>query len=579
MSFRPIRALRNAKRLLDCHRDDPAQRYFSYTRKLPLDDTAILIDAFGGMSFDGSSFYIARELIEDSSFRQFKVYVAVNDASVENTKRKFPSEILSSVEFVTYGSDAHLKLLACARYLVTNALLPRYFSKRSGQVVLNTWHGTNLKELGRKHLTKLGTIDNIQRNLLMADYLLIPNDHSFEHFIKGCMVEKYFDGTYVYADYPQNAVLKSEVFRKAIRRDMQLDDKRVLAYLPTWREDSRGNPDVHFLELFRSFLEYMDRSFDDDIVMFVKMHHTTAVLGGGSIDFGSFSHIREFPEDRETYQFLSACDALLTDYSSIAFDFAESEREVVLFPFDKEEYTRKVPLTLKLEELPFFITQDVESLVKHLNRIQLDKCFPYESFRARFSPWPHKNTAHELACLLISGSCALRTSAGREHHNGNRNVLISVGTLKHRNDANQSLASLLSRTDTAKTNYLILFNPDGWDTSDFAMEFLTSLDPQISFMPRIHTFRMTRAELLCKELYYRKGWCPPFVKRRLMGLFQREFERMLPGIEFDQVVDYQGSDRESTLLLISYQQAQKGRIKHDETVRERGSSVSFLRDE
>ena len=80
----------------------------------------------------------------------------------------------------------------------------------------------------------------------------------------------------------------------------------------------------------------------------------------------SFKHIKRFPSNYETYDFLNICDVLVTDYSSVFFDFACTRKKIVLFPYDKEEYLQDRGMYFSMDELPFPQVVDIVSLLEEL---------------------------------------------------------------------------------------------------------------------------------------------------------------------------------------------------------------------
>lgn len=141
-----------------------------------------------------------------------------------------------------------------SKYLVNNSTFPTYFIKRSGQIYLNTWHGTPLKAMGRKIIDEPHKTGNTQRNFLMSDYLLYPNEYSFEHFKNDYMIAPYFSGKYVLSGYPCNAVLYDNELKQAMKEKLGVEDKRVVVFMPTWRQGKKnGHKGKHSSKCFNSF--------------------------------------------------------------------------------------------------------------------------------------------------------------------------------------------------------------------------------------------------------------------------------------------------------------------------------------
>ena len=97
------------------------------------------------------------------------------------------------------------------------------------------------------------------------------------------------------------------------------------------------------------YLTELDAELPEDYLLYVKLH----TISNAELPVDEFSHIRLFPEDCETYEFLNATDGLITDYSSVFFDYAVTRRKIILFTYDEEEYEAARGFYFPLSELPF----------------------------------------------------------------------------------------------------------------------------------------------------------------------------------------------------------------------------------
>ena len=145
-------------------------RYTAYYEKLPVSDDTILIECFNGDGITGNPYWLLKAICSDSRLSDYRIYVASNPkyyASVMSTLKK---QGMSRAKAVVKYDKLYLKLLASAKYLITDVSLPIFFIKKPGQVLLDTWHGTPLKGLGRSIRDNPHTIGNVQRIFLMSDY-------------------------------------------------------------------------------------------------------------------------------------------------------------------------------------------------------------------------------------------------------------------------------------------------------------------------------------------------------------------------------------------------------------------------
>ena len=98
------------------------------------------------------------------------------------------------------------------------------------------------------------------------------------------------------------------------------------------------------------------------------------------INYDSFRKIRPFPSGIETYEFLAACDALITDYSSVFFDYACTGRPIYLFTYDEKEYFKERGVDIEMSELPFARLETPEQIVMEIHTNGSNKCQGYDEF-------------------------------------------------------------------------------------------------------------------------------------------------------------------------------------------------------
>jgi CDP-glycerol glycerophosphotransferase len=268
------------------------------------------------------------------------------------------------IQAVRYLGHRHLLLLARASHLVTNTMFPPFFEKREGQRIMNTWHGTPLKTLGADMPNALRDIGLTQNQFLMSDYLLFPNDFSRTHLMAAFFLDKLYTGKVLMCGYPRNAPLFHSERRKAVREALGLGDELVYVYMPTWRGESMDTRDTHrHAARLRELLSIMDARLTDGVLVYVKLHPYEL----DALPQETFRHLRRAPGGGDPYDLLCAADGLISDYSSVVFDFACTGREIILFPYDLGEYRTARGLYLEPDALPFPVATDAERLAWLLN--------------------------------------------------------------------------------------------------------------------------------------------------------------------------------------------------------------------
>jgi CDP-glycerol glycerophosphotransferase len=237
------------------------------------------------------------------------------------------------------GSKDHYEAMARARYIVSNDLLPAWFEKRDGQVVLQTWHGTPLKHVGldiERPKFANGVIypDLIRENAGRWDVLLSQNAFSTPIFRRAFG----FGGEIMEAGYPRNDLLshphRDEFAATARERLGVPPGKKVVLYAPTWRDDAL--PERNGYRFFMKLdLDAAARSLGDDHILLLRMHNN--IRAGLRIPAGSASvlDVSSYPDITDL---LLIADILITDYSSVIFDFANTGRPILFFTYDLERF-------------------------------------------------------------------------------------------------------------------------------------------------------------------------------------------------------------------------------------------------
>ena len=213
----------------------PRLRYPHYYKKLPIQEKAILLEASHGVTMNGNIYYLLRTLALDPQYKDYKLYLTCRQYNQEQYRKKLDEEGMQRVEVVPVNTRQYIKLLASAKYLMNDTTFYPMFVKRPEQVYLNTWHGTPLKTLGKKVNNDLHNIGNVQKNFFMADYLLYPNVYTMEHMVEDYMLPDVCESRILLAGYPRNTAFFDTDRAAQIRTELELADKKVYAFMPTWR--------------------------------------------------------------------------------------------------------------------------------------------------------------------------------------------------------------------------------------------------------------------------------------------------------------------------------------------------------
>ena len=287
----------------------------AYRRARPAAEDAVFLESFYGQSASCNPAGIARMLrrIRPDVTR----YWSVVDGSVA-----VPDGDVRLIE----GSREWWRVRGSARVLIVNDWLRKRYRRRPHQHVLQTWHGTMLKRLGLDR-ANVGARTRIavRRESARWDALLAQNTYSARIFTSAYAFTR---GTWD-EGYPRNDRLVSGADAASIRRAVGIPDgARVVLYAPTWRDDRTEMVDYLDLTSFASEL-------DDDTVLLVRGHSRT-LRYGRDLEAERLIDVTSYPNVADL---LEVSDVLVTDYSSVMFDFSATGRPIIFFTPDLAHYS------------------------------------------------------------------------------------------------------------------------------------------------------------------------------------------------------------------------------------------------
>lgn len=515
-------------------------RYIKYYDSLPIDEKTILLESEHGKKLDGNIFYILRYLSHDERYADYRICLS----SMGRYKKRFQSFLLNhdihNIEIIMLASDEYMRILASAKYLINDTSFGPYFIKKEGQIYLNTWHGTPLKAMGRQDSSGFASLGNVQKNLAISDYLLFPNSYTRHHMIQDYMLENISYSRILMGGYPRNEAFFDGESRERIRGELGLTEKRIYAYLPTWRgspKSASGSKDYIYLSYF---LYEIDGKLEEDEVLYVNLHP----LGMSNIDFKRYKRIYPFPRKYEIYEFLNVADTLITDYSSVFFDYAITHRKVILFPYDKADYLENRGMYLQLEELPFPKVYSVETLIGELR--SRENC-DLTGFLEEFCPYDNDRASQAICDKIILG---IDTGIVEElmPNNGKENVLIYAGNLAG-NGITASLRNLTQILNLDKRNYYISFIQEHVRKN---VTNLKTFSEQISYYVTTGDMNLTIRDRIIRKLFKKKLISAQQFMNILGKRVKQNFLRNYGHLRFDHVVQFNGYEQEVILTLSTF---------------------------
>ena len=352
-----------------------------YTRylKKPISENTIMFESFFGKAYSDSPKYIYEYIAKNYPGKYNLVWVL-------NKRCKLPYGGKTVKRF----SLRYMYYLATSKYFVWNVRQPEWFKKREGTVFFETWHGTPLKRLAFDLEDVFGATPNYKKQIYKQsrswDYLLSPNV-----FSTGCFSScfRYDKKQIVEYGYPRNDILHSEEGKELapkIKKKLGIDpDKKLILYAPTWRDDECIGKGKYTFEL-KLDLDLMQRELGDGYVVLLRTHYHIANAVDTKKYKGFVVNVCNYNDIAELYLI---SDILVTDYSSVFFDFAGLKRPMLFYTYDLEKY-RDILHGFYMnmeEEVPgpmLFTTAEVVEAIKNIDRITAEYKDKYEVFYQKY---------------------------------------------------------------------------------------------------------------------------------------------------------------------------------------------------
>lgn len=503
--------------------------YCHYFYKLPLKPKMILIESKNGSDLAGNMFAILREVTRPE-YKDFDVYLSVLASKKEGIKQQLDRYQVRNVNVVETNTKAYYKCLATAKYLFTDTTFGRTYVKKEGQIITNTWHGTPLKKMGRDVEDRAFAMGNVQRNLLYADYLIYPNIYMKEKMVDAYMLRGLYEGTILNEGYPRNSVFFDPSVGQDIKRELGLMEKEIFMYMPTWRGTLSNKNTEHLLAMTEYYLQPLDRELRDDQVFYVKLHPFVSQ----GMDFSKYTHIKPFPDEYDAYEFMNMCDCLVTDYSSVFYDFANSKKKIILFAYDETEYLWERGLYVDLKSLPFPIVKSVKALVKELNS---SKNYDDTEFLKECCTYDAPGAAERICRHVLRGEKVCEEE--KIPKNGKKNVVM-YGSALAKNGLTTSLLNLYNNIDLDKRNYYVSFTEMALRKDPLRTK---QIPEKVGLIPMSSDASPSFMEAVAYVLYFKKNKDNKWIRKYLDRLYKRDLQKHFGGMHIDYMIQFAGYEK------------------------------------
>lgn len=301
------------------------------------DRNIILFESNLGRNYSGNPRFIYEEMVARGLDQVYRCYFILEDVT---------TEIPGNAKKVKRISLPYFYLFSKAGIWVSDTRMPTYLRKRKETLYIQTWHGTPLKKLaldmlqvsmeGEKDLEAYKK--NFIKNSGTWDYLLSQNSYSTGIFRRAFAFKK----EVLEIGYPRNDLLfhknNMEEIRKLKERLKLPTDKKVILYAPTWRDNAHYGHQQYKFSTGIDF-DYLKEKLSPEYIMIVKAHY----LVGEQLDDSAYrGFLYQFNASYDIAELYLVSDLLITDYSSVMFDYSILHRPMIFYTYDLEQYKNEL---------------------------------------------------------------------------------------------------------------------------------------------------------------------------------------------------------------------------------------------
>lgn len=363
--------------------------------KLPINKKRVMFESFLGRNVSGNPKYLYEQMIKDGLDNKYDLIWILNniDEPINGSGKKVKRKTLKYYYY-----------MATSKYWIFNCRQADEIIKRKENIYLQTWHGTPLKKLAMDmdNVNMAGQTDineykeKFYNNSRRWDYLLIQNDYSREIFKKAFAFNKT-----ILNGYPANDILYTENNKESIDKIKDKlnipKNKKIILYAPTWRDDNFYKKG-HYRMNIELDLDRMQKELGNEYIILLRMHY----LITNNINIEKYKgFVYDYSQGYDIQELYLVSDILITDYSSVMFDYSNLNRPIIFFTYDIEQYRdalRGFYFDFE-EEAPGPLVVDTEGVIECLKSIDdINKQYKNkkEKFYNKFCHIDDGNKAKEI---------------------------------------------------------------------------------------------------------------------------------------------------------------------------------------
>lgn len=355
-----------------------------------LDTRQIVFSSFSGRYYSDSPKALYEYMLQDPAYDGYTFVWAFRRPGnfyflLDNPRTKL----------VKANTKSYEKALIRSKFWLMNYRVADHIYPTKDQVYVQLWHGTPLKRLGYDIKISDNAMNsrNEIRDKYRIDaekfkYILAPSQFAADKFLSAWNLVKTGKQDRMLTDgYPRNDILVNCTQEQLleIRAKLGLLDckKRIILYTPTWRDNQHTSGVGYTYEVSVDF-DRLRRALEDDYIILFRAHYLVA----HDFDFekyeGFIFNVSDYSDINHLYL---VSDLLITDYSSVFFDYAILKKPIIYYMYDLKAYAGEIRgFYLDLKELPGPIVEQEKDLIAAIKDAEhFVPDLKYQAFNKKFN--------------------------------------------------------------------------------------------------------------------------------------------------------------------------------------------------
>ena len=399
--FPPAR--RRARNLINEHRSRIYNKIRSSVKTQP---RTIIFESFMGRSYSDSPKAIYQKIITDQRFDDYRLIWALREGRLEDAEL-YPE--LARAEIIHTGTPEYYKAYAEAGIWISNSRLPAYLKPARDQRYIQTWHGTALKRLGydiehnggnamytRSDLRYKNDLDAVRYYSMVSPSPFMTKVYksafNLDQINPDCQIWE--------TGYPRNDRLSNATSAEITKLKKKYglpEDKKILLYAPTWRDNQHKAGKGYLFDNNLDFTFLREKLGDNYVILF-RAHYFIA----NNFDFEKYAgFVRDVSKVEDINDLYLISDILITDYSSTFFDYAILKKPIIYYMYDLADYRDKLHgFYLSPDDLPGPITENMTDLVEAILKTP-EVNSKYREFIKKYCPYDDGKASERLADKIL----------------------------------------------------------------------------------------------------------------------------------------------------------------------------------